>query len=63
VIDDRAMGVERHQPGRGPEVELVVVHHQGRDLVLVLEDGEELVFDWAELRLNTDRPAPWWEAA
>jgi hypothetical protein len=49
--DDRAIATTRRGPRAAvEEVELVVVRDRGRDVELVLDDGQTLVFDVRELR-------------
>ena len=49
--DDRAIAALRREPDATvEEVELVVIRDRGRDVELVLDDGQVLVFDVRELR-------------
>jgi hypothetical protein len=57
--DDRAIAALRREPDkRIEEVELVVIRDRGRDVELVLDDGETLVFDVRELRFAIEDLEP-----
>jgi hypothetical protein len=56
-IDDQAIGVERYTTDRVPEVELVVISLHGNVADLLLDDGEMLRFDIAELRRALEQAA------
>jgi hypothetical protein len=57
--DDRAIAATRREPDKTvDEVELVVIRDRGRDVELVLDTGETLVFDVRELRFALEDPDP-----
>jgi hypothetical protein len=50
------MALRAGRPEHTPELEPVLIAHEGTEVFLILDDGERLVFDVAELRSALGTP-------